>query len=1156
MKLNKNKKEIKATRLFTDRTEFREAFWNKYNLMKENINNIDDVYILNYYGLGGIGKSGLIRELEKELTQNENKPYYMFYDFQVGQDVYSILKILRNNLIDKYKFEFPKFDIALICYAKKVGEIIDKEEIKSMVESSRTLSLLLDASEFIPQLSIAASLFKLADSGIAWIRNLTDKSYKIELSKLENMSAEEILKKLPEYFAKDMTNNVNELDKPFVMFLDTYEKLVDVIGNEGKAQIKDLWLRDVDGLILNIPNILWVISGREKLSWSKYDSDWNDSIESHLLGDLSYADADDFLRNAGFLDENLRRELVNLTNGTPVYLDICVSTLETLLQNEEDISIDKFGKNTEQLLERFIRYMDNQSREITHLFCLLNSWTDNMIIDVGTKIIPSFSSIIYDILKDSSFVIKNGESYYVHKTVRDTMNKACPSIIKQKYCKVMYEYLYGYLVKGSNVLNEQYSNYIEMYLEIIKDTLNIDNSSQYIIYSMKIYHAIKSSGNKELAIHFFNKAEDIFNIECKNSYVLIIEKALLLIDSNDVYSSVFLCMNALSNILQNSICDIYGTYKILEIRKNTINFLSRDFIHKLSSYIGALDFSKDILIDENKMIYGKSPEFYMYKAQEIICSIIDYSNNDAMVLFLNTIDRINNTIEKLEITIDFLKKFKDEDFFSNYNKVRDCISFCDNFLDNEQNYSNLLERNVACILADLANIYSTEYFFNKEKALYFISKAEKVSLDYYNNDLEVYVYVMEKKVNILLQIDKKQACTFATKTIDYINENYTKEDTQVLKFSSEFASIANLVLKGTKENSNIDKIEYDKTIKQGRFLVGILNSELDNIYRLFEKMYPEYVKGIEVENFKEFNMLSIRVKETSKDNNDYYNKIIKVYDIIHEYFVNELNLTDQKLLMFLESLIATVDFFGGDTLKYRIEYLEICKKMYGEYEYNTLDGYYMLSNYYLQNNSKDLYLDICIEMMKCCNKIGVSINNFMHIFTESIDNMDAIDSEVYLYEKHINSYKEYFEKNRQQYYTTLERMANLKINSNNKIFVKSGISNKVNILDELKKYMPKNNIKIIREEISIALACSNLEMIEEAVVFSKEAQYSLKSIKEDIEITKYMYFINLILTIYINCDLIKEAKEMATELRVLLEQEKDIESYNEMSENCKKVENM
>ena len=76
-KIIRNKEITKATRKFTDREQPRKVFWDKYDSMKQNLHELDDIYIITYYGVGGIGKSTLLRKLENELIEKEKNPYFV-----------------------------------------------------------------------------------------------------------------------------------------------------------------------------------------------------------------------------------------------------------------------------------------------------------------------------------------------------------------------------------------------------------------------------------------------------------------------------------------------------------------------------------------------------------------------------------------------------------------------------------------------------------------------------------------------------------------------------------------------------------------------------------------------------------------------------------------------------------------------------------------------------------------------------------------------------------------------------------------------------------------------------------------------------------------------------------------------------------------------
>ena len=96
----------------------------------------------------------------------------------------------------------------------------------------------------------------------------------------------------------------------------------------------------------------------------RFDKDWEDSLEQHLLVTLSKKDASYFLNNSGITDEELINQLIELTQGTPV--DLCVDTYHELLSRNKTPVIEDFGKNIYTLIERFARYMDDSKKEMIY----------------------------------------------------------------------------------------------------------------------------------------------------------------------------------------------------------------------------------------------------------------------------------------------------------------------------------------------------------------------------------------------------------------------------------------------------------------------------------------------------------------------------------------------------------------------------------------------------------------------------------------------------------------------------------------------------------------------------------------------------------------------------------------------------------------------
>src|SRR5690625_6629727 len=103
-------------------------------------------------------------------------------------------------------------------------------------------------------------------------------------------------------------------EKKLVIFFDTYEALWDGKKQDGQFFQQDEWIRE---LIAQLPEVFWVILGREKLKWSVINKDWSKYTEQHLIGKLSAEDCRVFLQSCGVIDNEIQDVIVESSLGLP-----------------------------------------------------------------------------------------------------------------------------------------------------------------------------------------------------------------------------------------------------------------------------------------------------------------------------------------------------------------------------------------------------------------------------------------------------------------------------------------------------------------------------------------------------------------------------------------------------------------------------------------------------------------------------------------------------------------------------------------------------------------------------------------------------------------------------------------------------------------------
>lgn len=445
MKVKTGNRTPKAVRQFTDREEPRASFWKEYALTKSELSGQSNIHVLSYYGIGGIGKTRLLKKLMEEMEEKLPHPVYAYIDFEITQESRRTLSRLKSKLQEKAKFTFPLFDLGEYVYAKKTGEQADSPEVQQLTEKSPFLNLVLSIADNIPVVGIAAKVLTLADQSVAYLRNYLN-THSRELSKIEYLEPEALYRYLPVLFSLDMANNMKNATEPVVIFLDTYERLVNELSQVGEPLKQDEWIRGEDGIVQRIPGVLWVIAGREKLKWERFDPEWKDALQSHILGNLSPADSIQFLEKAGVGGPDLRLALYKLTQGTPVYLDLCVDQYLRMIEQGIQPEVSLFGRDTFDLIERFVRYMGDAQKDYVYLLACLRTWDDALACQIAESVLSNFSHIAYEKTKDLSFIVHSGDGeYHINQTVGQVLMEHCPQAIQTRVGNALVEKFSGTL---------------------------------------------------------------------------------------------------------------------------------------------------------------------------------------------------------------------------------------------------------------------------------------------------------------------------------------------------------------------------------------------------------------------------------------------------------------------------------------------------------------------------------------------------------------------------------------------------------------------------------------------------------------------------------------------------------------------------------------
>ncbi len=421
----------KAEKVFTDREEPRKTFWEKYAYLQDHM---DEHILLTFYGIGGIGKTSLIEQLCFELKQQQKKYATVDLESAESKGKTKILRTLATQLVQDKAFNMFRFLAGMRWYVYNTGapDFIVKET-DELLEDNRMLSGLsewvsaADAAEvfsafkeiipIVPGIGPVIQFIKGVDQIRAGLikKKFGEKvAHFLSSLQINENQPRKIEEELHVYFRDDLIESMANKKEPLVIFLDTYEVFTNIFHDHSVAIRNEQWLKE---LIPYIPGVLWVISGRDKLDWEdRYEA------EQHLIGDLSEKDARSFLLGAG-ISEDMVGGIYELTQGVPIFLDLCVDRYQELISEGKTPTNSDFGENTEKLIERYLRHMPNHTKTLAYVLSCFKKWNQDMVETViGNATKYRYDITEYNEFMKHSYIIKNAdERYYMHDIMQDTI---------------------------------------------------------------------------------------------------------------------------------------------------------------------------------------------------------------------------------------------------------------------------------------------------------------------------------------------------------------------------------------------------------------------------------------------------------------------------------------------------------------------------------------------------------------------------------------------------------------------------------------------------------------------------------------------------------------------------------------------------------------
>ena len=394
--------QLSAAALFTNRHRAKEQFI----AALDGPQGAGQYRVLNWFGLGGQGKTALLEEFERTLHDRNRQSHdeeapprgYALIDFenQNNRAIATALLSVRDKLRDTAGLHCPTFEAALLRYFMMTQTGTNLKELRAQFfhTGSEVMDGIIQALNTAGELGATANILpgfgllskygtKLAgNAGHAFYKWWTRRGIRA-FTDIDSLSQDALLRRLPAYLGADLMEALSGKNPPRVVIMfDTYEALWRGHGlkdSTGMLRIDD-WVRL---LVQDSPGALFIIAGRDKLRWSEVDPDWSSVVQTHLLGGLTRPDAVTLLSRLQVSEPELQAPIIkgarsrefgeiNPADDTteaylPFYLVLQAETYHDIKASGEIPEPDKFGGDHPLILARFLEHLDAEADKLLRL---------------------------------------------------------------------------------------------------------------------------------------------------------------------------------------------------------------------------------------------------------------------------------------------------------------------------------------------------------------------------------------------------------------------------------------------------------------------------------------------------------------------------------------------------------------------------------------------------------------------------------------------------------------------------------------------------------------------------------------------------------------------------------------------------------------------
>lgn len=340
---------------FVDRSEIRTFIMNE---IQHRMQKDDYFKVISIYGMGGIGKSCLINEIENQVSRLDKKYRFLSISFEIENNRQYIENLIK--ICDAYDRPCILFSYAAMLYWEKTSILqLDTKFMKKIQASflsdlvdaiNQITTVLLPVNMAIPALPTISNILKCTGEIVQYIRDIP---YVSIMKKLRNLSSTELLNNLPILLGTDIVHNEYEKkhQKPLICLFDSYQQSIPYSESVE-------WLLQLIG---TIHKGLFIVTSREKLLWT----DKENEIYPYELKCYPEKEAINYLSEyIRPQDTNLIDLIIASTQCVPIYIELAIDIYQKEILCDSETLNKSLFKDREALAVHFINHLNPNWQEV------------------------------------------------------------------------------------------------------------------------------------------------------------------------------------------------------------------------------------------------------------------------------------------------------------------------------------------------------------------------------------------------------------------------------------------------------------------------------------------------------------------------------------------------------------------------------------------------------------------------------------------------------------------------------------------------------------------------------------------------------------------------------------------------------------------------